>query len=57
MPSAFPDGLNISDVSPVTYVDSIMNGELTGLRRNFTVTDSIYCLVPLFDISQENQFL
>ncbi|BCR92277.1 Zn(II)2Cys6 transcription factor [Aspergillus chevalieri] len=38
MPNAFPDGLDISDVSPVTYIDSIMN-------------------VPLFDISQENQFL
>lgn len=33
MPNAFPEGLNISDVSPVTYIDSIMNGEFAGPEK------------------------
>lgn len=27
MLNAFPDGLDLFDVSPVTYIDTIMNGE------------------------------
>lgn len=54
MPNAFPDGLNVSDVSPVTYIDSIMNGESALLPL---LTQSTNYVVPLFDISRENQFL
>lgn len=28
MPNLFPDGLDLLDISPVSYIDSIMNGEL-----------------------------
>lgn len=27
MPNLFPDGFDTLDVSPVSYIDSIMNGE------------------------------
>lgn len=27
MPNLFPDGFDMLDVSPVSYIDSIMNGE------------------------------
>lgn len=58
MPSRNSDGfldlLNPFDTSPVSYLDSIMNGmsEHLACRDKLTIP-----VVPMFDFSQENGFL
>lgn len=49
-----PDLLNPFDTSPVSYLDSIMNGK----PRHLVCRDTlIVSIVPMFDFSQENGFL
>lgn len=56
MKDSFPEGVldNTTNISPLTYLDSIMNGRCP---HESQVSCADIVKVPLFNISEDNAFL